>query len=225
MPSIMKKRFTVSSTTVCLTHSLPSTSNRSTSASLTRNPSRWPWRALRRPPVRNRCHKSSHPVPLLLIPKLLQAIRWRLQRIRRWQSSRPHVLARRHRHAVWAFHVHEGAARAAPPGGTAGRGRGRGSSGWGHALGAAGPSVMGLGGQAVPGTAVGVPRGSIAGDRAGAPATAGASGHRRSTPKVNHFSSSSQAATGFPSCQHQCHTIGRTYCEYCFHVDCFKILL
>jgi hypothetical protein len=35
MPSIMKKRFTVSSTAVCLTHSLPSTSNRSTSTSLT----------------------------------------------------------------------------------------------------------------------------------------------------------------------------------------------
>jgi hypothetical protein len=46
MPSIMKKRFTVSSTAVCLTHSLPWTSNRSTSASLTRNPSCRPWRAL-----------------------------------------------------------------------------------------------------------------------------------------------------------------------------------
>jgi hypothetical protein len=114
MLSIMKKRFTVSSTTVCLTHSLPSTSNRSTSASLTRNPSRWPWRALQRPPARNRCHKSSHPVPLLLIPKLLQAIRRRLQRIRRRRSSRPHVLARRRWHAVWAFHVHEGVAKAAP---------------------------------------------------------------------------------------------------------------
>jgi hypothetical protein len=121
-----------------------------------------------------------------------------------------------------------GAARAAPrrpPGGTAGRDHGRGSSGRGRALGVAGPSVTGLGSQAVPGTAVGVPRGSVAGDRAGAPAMAGASGHRRSAPKVKHFSSSSQAATGFPSCQHQCHTIGRTYCEYCFHVDCFKILL
>jgi hypothetical protein len=114
MPSIMKKRFTVSSTAVCLTHSLSSTSNRSTSASLTRNPSRRPWRALRRPPARNRCHKSSHPVPLLLIPKLLQEFRRRLQRIRRRRSSRPHVLARRRWHAVWAFHVHEGAARAAP---------------------------------------------------------------------------------------------------------------
>jgi hypothetical protein len=114
MPSIMKKRFTISSIAVCLTHSLPSTSNRSTSASFTRNPSRWPWRALRRPPARNRCNKSSHPVPLLLIPKLLQAIRRRLQRIRRRQSSRLHVLARRRRHAVWAFHVHEGTTRAAP---------------------------------------------------------------------------------------------------------------
>jgi hypothetical protein len=113
----------------------------------------------------------------------------------------------------------------APPGGTAGRGHGRGSSGRGHALGAAGPSVTGLGVQAVLVTSVGVPRGSITGDRAGAPATAGASRHRRSAPKVKHFSSSSQAATGFPSCQHQCCTIGRTYCEYCFHVDCFKILL
>jgi hypothetical protein len=113
----------------------------------------------------------------------------------------------------------------APPSGTAGRGRDRGSFGWGRALGAAGPSVTGLGGQAVPGTAVGVPRGSVAGDRADAPTTAGASGHRRSAPKVKHFSSSSQAATGFPSCQHQCRTIGRTYCEYCFYVDCFKILL
>jgi hypothetical protein len=167
-------------------------------------------------------------VPLLLIPKLLQVIRQRLQRIRRRWSSRPHVLARRRRRDVWAFHVHEGAARAAPrrpPGGTAGRGHDRGSSGWGRALGAAGPSVTGLGGQAVPGMAVGVPRGSVAGDRAGAPATAGASGHRRSAPKVNHFSSSSQAATRFYSCQHQCRTIRRTYCEYCFHVDCFKILL
>jgi hypothetical protein len=109
----MRKRFTVSSTAVCLTHSLSSTSDRSTSASLTRNPSRRPWRALRRPPARNRCHKSSHPVPLLLIPKLLQAIRRRLQRIRHRRSSRPHVLARRRWHAVWAFHVHEGAARAA----------------------------------------------------------------------------------------------------------------
>jgi hypothetical protein len=114
MPSIMKKRFTVSSTDVWLTHSSPSTSNRSTSTSLTQNPSRRPWRALRRPPARNRCHKSSHLVPLLLIPKLLQAIRQRLQRIRHRRSSRPHVLARRRRHAVWAFHVHEGAARAAP---------------------------------------------------------------------------------------------------------------
>jgi hypothetical protein len=113
----------------------------------------------------------------------------------------------------------------APPGGTTGRGRGRGSSGRGRALGAVGLSVTGLGGQAVPGTAVGVPRGSVAGDRAGAPATAGASGHHRSAQKVKHFSSSSQAATGFPSCQHQCRTIGRTYCEYYFHVDCFKILL
>jgi hypothetical protein len=67
---------------------------------------------------------------------------------------------------------------AASPSGTAGRGRGRGSSERGHALGAAGPSVTGLGGQAVPGTVVGVPRESVAGDRAGAPATAGASGHR-----------------------------------------------
>jgi hypothetical protein len=114
---------------------------------------------------------------------------------------------------------------AAPPGGTARRGRGRGSSGWGRALGAMGLSVTGLGGQAVPAMAVGVPQGSVAGDWASAPATAGASGHRRSAPKVKHFSSSSQAATGFPYCQHQCHTIGRTYCEYCFHVDCFKILL
>jgi hypothetical protein len=114
MPSIMKKRFTVSSTVVCLTHSLPSTSNRSTSASLTRNPSRRPWRALRQPPVRNRCHKSSHPVPLLLIPKLLQAIQRRLQSIRRRRSSQPHVLARWRWHAVWAFHVHEGTTRAAP---------------------------------------------------------------------------------------------------------------
>jgi hypothetical protein len=114
MPSIMKNRFTVSFTAVCLTHSLPSTSNRSMSASLTRNPSCRPWRALRRPPARNRCHKSSHPVPLLLIPKLLQAIRRRLQRIRRQRSSRPHVLARRRWHAVWAFHVHEGVAKAAP---------------------------------------------------------------------------------------------------------------
>jgi hypothetical protein len=108
---------------------------------------------------------------------------------------------------------------AAPPGGTARRGRDRGSSGRGRALGAAIPSVMGLGGQAVSGTTVGVPRGSVPGDRVGA------SGHRRSAPKVKHFSSSSQAATRFPSCQHQCRTIGRTYCEYCFHVDCFKILL
>jgi hypothetical protein len=91
---------------------------------------------------------------------------------------------------------------ATPPGGTAGRGHGRGSSEQGRALGAASPSVTGLGGQAVPDTVVGVPRGSVAGDRAGAPATAGASGHRRSAPKINHFSSSSQAATGFPSCQH-----------------------
>jgi hypothetical protein len=178
--------------------------------------------------VRNRCHKSSHPVPLLLIPKLLQAIRRRLQRIRHRRSSRPHVLARRRRHTMWAFHVHEGVARAAPwrpPVGWMEGGRGRGSSGRGRALGAAGPSVTGLGSQAVPGTTVGVPRGSIAGDRADAPATAGASGHRRSAPKVKYFSSSSQAATGFPSCQHQCRTIGKTYCEYCFHVDCFKILL
>jgi hypothetical protein len=111
---------------------------------------------------------------------------------------------------------------AGPPGGTARRGRDRGSSGRGRA---AGPSVTGLGSQVVPGTAVGVPRGSIAGDRADAPATAGASGHRRSAPKVKHCSSSSYAAIGFPSCQHQCRTIGKTYCEYCFHVDCFKILL
>jgi hypothetical protein len=46
---------------------------------------------------------------------------------------------------------------AAPPGGTTGRGRGRGSSGRGRALGAAGLSVTGLCGQAVPRTAVGVP--------------------------------------------------------------------
>jgi hypothetical protein len=70
-----------------LTHSLHSISNRSTSASLTLNLSRRPWRALRRPPARNRCHKSSHPVPLLLTPKLLQLIRQRLQRIRRRWSA------------------------------------------------------------------------------------------------------------------------------------------
>jgi hypothetical protein len=62
------------------------------------------------------------------------------------------------------------------------------------------------GGQAVPDATVGTPRGVGTGQAVGTPRGAGASGHRRSAPKVKHFSSSSQAATGFPSCQDQCRT-------------------
>jgi hypothetical protein len=62
------------------------------------------------------------------------------------------------------------------------------------------------GGQAVPDVAVGTPRGAGTGQAVGTPRGADASRHRRSAPKVKHFSSSSQAATGFPSCQRQCRT-------------------
>jgi hypothetical protein len=102
------------------------------------------------------------------------------------ECSQLHVLARRRKMPCGpsTFTREWPGWRAAPPSGTTGRGHNRGSSGRGRALGAVGPSATGLCGQAVPNTAVGSPRGAVAGDLADAPATVGASGHRRSTPKV-----------------------------------------
>jgi hypothetical protein len=93
------------------------------------------------------------------------------------ECSQLHVLARRRRMPCGpsTFTREWPGLPAAPPSGTAGRGHDRGSSGRGRALGAVGLSAAGVFSQAVP---------NVADDLAGAPATVGASGHRRSAPKV-----------------------------------------